>query len=149
MTLPRLARPVFVAALLIVAAAVTACAGSPSAVAPSAPAPSAPAQAAQPSVPPTVKLLAPTEGVSVPAGDVRMAVETTGLKFVVPSNTVVAGEGHVHFTLDEAPFQMSTAPEFVMKGVAAGPHKLKAELVQNDTTSFDPPVLEEITFTAQ
>jgi hypothetical protein len=103
----------------------------------------------QATTPPTMKLVAPAEGATVPAGDLRMAVETTGLKFVMASNNVVPGEGHVHFTLDDKPFQMSIDPEYVMKDVAPGPHTLKAELVQNDTKSFDPPVLQTITFTAQ
>lgn len=146
MTLTRLIRPLLVASLVLIAIALTACAGAPPAGAASGAAPGA---SAQPATPPTMKLVTPTEGATLPAGDVQMAVETTGLKFVMPSNTVVAGEGHVHFTLDDKPFQMSTDPEYVMKDVAPGPHTLKAELVQNDTKSFDPPVFEEITFIVQ
>lgn len=149
MTVSRLLRPALAALLVIAAVALSACSGSPSAATPSPKAPASLAKAARPSVQPTLKLVAPTDGASVPAGDVRMAVETTGLKFAMPSNTLVAGEGHVHFTLDDKPAQMSDTPELVMKAVTAGPHKLKAELVQNDTTPFDPPVLEEITFTVQ
>ncbi len=149
MSLVRLARPMLAVSLLALAVVLAACAGSPSAAVPSSLAAGAPAASAQPATPPTVKLTVPTEGASVPSGDVRMAVETTGLKFVMPSNTVVAGEGHVHFTLDGKPSQMSASPEYVMKDVAPGSHTLKAELVQNDTTLFEPPVFEQITFIAQ
>jgi len=135
------------AALALVAAAVivTGCATSRTGSVPAKP-----AAAAGADVPaPTVKLVAPVEGAEVPAGDLTVAVETTGLTFVMPSNTIVPGEGHVHFSLDGGPIQMSTTPEYVLKDVAPGPHTLEAELVQNDTESFDPPVLQEITFTAK
>ena len=61
----------------------------------------------------------------------------------------VAGEGHVHFTLDGQPFKMSVNPDYVYAGVQPGSHTLEAELVQNDTKSFDPPVKQEITFVAE
>ena len=98
---------------------------------------------------PTVELLAPVEGGTLTTGDVTISVKTTGLKFTMPSNTNTPGEGHVHFTLDGQPFKMSVKPDYVYAGVAPGQHKLKAELVQNDTKSFDPPVKQEISFTVQ
>lgn len=100
-------------------------------------------------VAPTIKLVEPAASAEVAAGDVKVAVETTGLKFVMPSNTLVAGEGHVHFTIDDGPEVMSTDPSMVLKDVAPGPHKLKAELVQNDTKPFDPPIKQEIDFTVK
>lgn len=102
-----------------------------------------------PAVAPTIKLVEPTTGAEVASGQVKVAVETTGLKFVMPSNTLVAGEGHVHFTLDDNPFVMSTEKSTVLENVAPGPHRLVAELVQNDTTEFDPPVKQEIDFIAK
>lgn len=98
---------------------------------------------------PTLGLVAPAAGSSVPAGDVSLSVKTTGLKFVMPSNTLVEGEGHVHFTLDDKPEMMSTTPDYVYEGVTAGEHKLVAELVQNDTKSFSPPIKQEIIFIAE
>lgn len=99
--------------------------------------------------PPTMQLLAPVDGTTVPAGDVKLSVKTTGHKFVMASTTNVPGEGHVHFTLDGQPFKMSITPDYVYAGVTPGEHTLKAELVQNDTKSFSPPVEQEITFTAK
>lgn len=98
---------------------------------------------------PTLELTTPTSGGTVAAGDVSISVKTTGLKFTMPSNTVVPGEGHVHFTLDDEPFKMSTSPDYVYEGVAAGEHTLTAELVQNDTKPLSPPVKQEITFIAE
>ncbi|MHB9002538.1 MAG: hypothetical protein ACYC6C_00550 [Coriobacteriia bacterium] len=97
----------------------------------------------------TVRLLTPTQDAEVPAGTVTVEVETSGLTFTMPSNTNVPGEGHVHFTLDDRPFEMATEPRLVIQDVSPGRHTLKAELVQNDTESFDPPIEQEIEFTAK
>jgi len=106
-------------------------------------------QSAAPVTPPTIEIVTPAAGATVPAGDVSMSVKTTDLKFVMPSNTPVAGEGHVHFSLDGGPEQMSAAPDYVYKDVAPGEHRLVAQLVQNDTKPFSPPVKQEITFVAK
>jgi len=133
---------------LTTAALVAGCSGSPAASAPSAsPSTSAPANA--PVTAPTVKLLEPAAAAVVSGDKVTVRVETTGLKFTMPSNTVVPGEGHVHFTLDDQPFEMSIEPEYVFKDVAPGTHTLRAELVQNDTTPFSPEVFETVEFTVE
>lgn len=98
---------------------------------------------------PTMKLTAPAANAEVPAGDVAVKVETTGLEFVMPGAKLVAGQGHVHFTLDGGTTEMSAKPEYVFKDVKPGEHKLVAELVQNDAKPFDPPVKQEITFVAK
>jgi hypothetical protein len=115
----------------------------------SAPA-SAPAESSTAAVAaPTLELVSPSADSAVPSGDVNVSVKTTGLNFVMPGNTNVAGEGHVHFSLDGQPIEMSVKPDYVYVGVAPGAHTLKAELVQNDTKSFNPPVEQEITFKAE
>ncbi len=98
---------------------------------------------------PTIKVLAPLDGAVVKAGEIVIKLETTGLKFAMPSTKLVPGEGHVHFTLDSQPIKMSATPDYALSGVTPGPHTLKAELVQNDTTPFDPPVLQTVAFTAK
>lgn len=98
---------------------------------------------------PTIQLVSPVEGDTVASGDLKVVVETTNLKYTMPSNTNVPGEGHVHFTLDDEPFQMSTTPDYTFKDVAPGEHRLVVEVVQNNTESFDPPIEQEITFTVE
>ncbi len=98
---------------------------------------------------PTMVLTAPLQDARVPAGTVPVDVDTTGLKFVMASNTNVAREGHVHYTLDDRPFIMSVTPDAELEDVAPGEHTLVAELVQNNTRPFDPPVRQEITFIAE
>ena len=133
---------VVVLALAASAALLGGCAQKPA----SAPQSSAPQAAV---APPTIQLLTPKNGEVVPAGDVKMSVQATGLKFVMPSKTNVAGEGHVHFALDGQPVKMSAQPDYTYPGVTPGKHTLVAELVQNDATSFSPPVRQEIGFTAK
>jgi hypothetical protein len=135
-------------ALLALGVVLTGCQAAPAGTNPggvaSQPGPTAPAVA-----PPTIKVLAPIDGEAAKGTDLTVKVETTGLKFVMPSNTVVPGEGHVHFILDDQPLKMSTTPDYVFKDVASGRHTLKAELVQNDTKPFDPPVAQTVTFTVE
>jgi len=138
--------PALIALLALTSALLLAgCSAAPAgkATAPAEPSTSAAAVA------PTLKVLAPVDAATVKGADVSVKVETTGLKFVMPSNTLVPGEGHVHFILDDQPLEMSTSPEYVFKGVAAGEHTLEAQLVQNDTTPFDPPVVQTVTFTVE
>jgi hypothetical protein len=78
------------------------CSGKSAAGPGSAPA----ASAASPATAPTIEIVAPVADGKVAAGDVSMSVKTTGLKFVMASNT-------------------------------------------NDTKSFNPPVEQVITFTAE
>ena len=128
-------------------AALSGCSGPSATSTPSSTTPSASNTA--PASAPTLELIAPSTGSEVVAGDVKLSVKATGLKFAMASNTNVPGEGHVHFTLDDKPFKMSVNPEYVYEDVTAGSHTLVAELVQNDTTPFSPPVKQEITFTAK
>ena len=95
---------------------------------------------------PTIRLVTPLQGAEVVAGNVEVKVDTTNLEFVMPSNTVVPGQGHVHFMLDSQPVKMSAKPDYVFEGVGPGQHTLKAELVHNDAKPFTPPIEEEITF---
>lgn len=123
----------------------TGCATQPAAEAPKAPANTRASEVKTP----TLTLLSPVEGAEVAAGDISVAVETTGLEYVMPSNTNVPGQGHVHFTLDDRPFEMSTKPEYVFNDVSPGSHRLVAELVQNNTEPFDPPIKQEVSFVAK
>jgi hypothetical protein len=142
----RIMRVLVLAALIASVVSAAGCSSSPAASeASTSTSSAAPASAAAP----TVELTAPLDGAKVRAGDVSLSVKTTGLKFTMASNTNVPGEGHVHFTLDGTPFKMSVKPDYVYAGVTPGPHTLIAELVQNDTKPFDPPVKQEISFVAE
>lgn len=143
----RLTRIALFAALAALAAVVLAgCSGAEKAETPVR-ATESPAVAEAPA--PTIELTEPLAGATVLAGEVPVNVKTTNLKFASASNTNVPGEGHVHYTLDDRPFVMSITPDAVLKDVEPGTHKLVAELVQNNTQPFNPPVLQEIEFTVE
>lgn len=97
----------------------------------------------------TVIPIYPIDGDEVDAGDIEVQVDVADLALTMPSNTNVDGQGHVHFTLDDRPFEMSVEPGITFKDVEPGTHTLKIELVQNNTKSFEPAVVQEISFTAK
>lgn len=97
----------------------------------------------------TVSPIYPINGDEVETGTVEVQVEVTDLVLTMPSNTNVEGEGHIHFTLDDRPFDMSVEPTITFEDVEPGTHALKIELVQNNTESFEPAVVQEVTFTAK
>lgn len=145
-TTSRFGRTTLLVFLAVASAAIlTGCGGEAPSATPKTPAPAA----SEPVEAPTMQLIEPLDGATVPAGDLKVNVETTGHKFTMASNNNVDGEGHVHYTLDGRPFQMSITPDAVIEDVEPGVHTLEAELVQNNTQPFDPPVREEITFTAE
>lgn len=140
---------IFVACLALLSVAVLAgCSVSPgsSASAPASPAGPAPSAVA---ARPTIEVVSPADGATIKGTELTVRVETTGLKFVNPSNSPVPGEGHLHLVLDERPLEMSVTPGFVFKALAPGPHTLRSELVQNDTTPFAPPVFKTTKFTVK
>lgn len=143
----RTIRIVSALVLLLALGLLAACAGEPAD--PSSAGSGAQAGSAAPAVRPTIQLLTPQAGATVPAGTVAVTVETTDIEIVMPSGGNVPGQGHVHFTLDDRPYEMSIEKGFEFDDVEPGPHTLKAELVQNDTSSFDPPVEQEIEFTVE
>lgn len=145
--LARVARITTVIGMLAIIPLLAACAKSPAPASGGAEKPASASTEAK--TPATIKVLEPAEGAEVPAGELAVKVETTGLKFTMPSNTNVAGEGHVHFTLDDRPFVMSVEPEVKIKDVTPGAHTLRAEIVQNDTKPLSPPVEQVIEFTAK
>lgn len=113
---------------------------------------------AQPSTPvpgprPTLAIAAPAAGEV--GSDFAFRVDVTGFELVPvtasPSNA--PGKGHVHYFIDGQPAPGDYATHLTtheVKGLAAGRHVLKAELVNNDHRPLDPPVAVEraVTVTA-
>jgi hypothetical protein len=103
------------------------------------------------------------DGAELPAGDLPVTVEATNFTLADKlGKTNVAGEGHIHYYLDvDAPttagqpaippegsqWAPSASPNYTFKNVAAGTHTLSAELVNNDHTPLNPPVVQKITVT--
>jgi outer membrane protein assembly factor BamB len=109
---------------------------------------------------PGLKLASPGASAQLPAGDLPITTEVTNFSVVDKQGQAnVPGEGHLHFYLDvDAP----TAPgqpaipssgvwahvsdtNYTFKNVAAGSHTISVELVNNDHTPLNPPVVQKIT----
>jgi outer membrane protein assembly factor BamB len=111
---------------------------------------------------PAVKFVSPSDNSKLPAGDLPVNVEVTNFTITdKQGQTNVAGQGHLHFYLDvDAP----TIPDkpaipssgiwahvsdtnYTFKNVSAGTHTISVELVNNDHTPLNPPVVQKITVT--
>jgi hypothetical protein len=89
--------------------------------------------------------------------DVTVAFEVTDFR-LVPSGVPLAemgrhpeanrpGEGHLHFMLDLQPLVVHERAEpYTFRDVAAGEHRLVVELVNNDHSSLDPPLVRQVRF---
>lgn len=104
---------------------------------------------------PEIKILEPKEGSEIPAGNVTVTVEVSDFNIVDKQGQAkVEGEGHIHYFMDEA---IPTAPgepavttgtyihtvntSYIWQNVTPGMHNFSVELVNNDHTPLDPPVL--------
>ena len=112
---------------------------------------------------PSIKFVNPLDGGSVAAGDVMVTAEATNFKLVDQLGKAnAAGQGHIHYFLDaDAPttqgkpavtaagtYDATASTTYVWKNVSAGTHTLSVELVNNDHTPLNPPVVQKITITA-
>ncbi len=111
---------------------------------------------------PAVKFVSPTNGAKIPAGDLPLTVEVTNFNLVdKQGKPAVAGEGHLHYYLDvDAPITQGqpaipasgiwtheVSSNYTFKDVAPGTHTVSVELVNNDHTPLNPPVVQKITVT--
>ncbi len=114
--------------------------------------------------PPTVAILSPEDGASVPAGDVEVVVALTGYTLSeVPLSSSARvpaprpGQAHhevnepphglVVWSLDGVEVDATATDRYTISGVAAGPHTLSVELVYPDRDAFYPPVEDQVDVT--
>lgn len=105
---------------------------------------------------PMIKILEPTEGSEVPAGNVNVSVEVEDFDIVDKAGEEkVAGEGHIHYYMDvpvptaegqpavtaEGTYVHTTNTSYIWQNVAPGTHNFSVQLVNNDHTPLSPPVL--------
>ncbi len=113
---------------------------------------------------PSVKIVSPAAGATLPAGDVTVKAEVANFKIVdKQGEKPAAGEGHIHYYLDVTPptapgkpavpkkgnFAHSSELTYTFKGVTAGKHELAVELVRNDHTPLKPAVVDSISVNVQ
>lgn len=108
---------------------------------------------------PTVKILFPTEGAVLRAGDVRVTMANTGVRLVPADGSHDLRTGHFHLYLDKVPQHVGRpiptgvegifhTPEraFTLKGVTRGLHTLVLIWAYGDHIPFDPWVSDTIMF---
>lgn len=109
-----------------------------------------------------LQILSPISDTTVPAGDVEVRVRVVGFTLVDKmGQSAVAGEGHLHYYLDvERLTQHPTTPDlmtpamtsdtsWVFQGVESGEHRFSVQLVDNDHSALDPPVITTVLVTAR
>lgn len=110
---------------------------------------------------PKVRLLFPTEGMSIPAGDVTVRMVVTGAELKPADGTHTPGTGHFHLYLDKVPERSIPIPNdvagiwhtptatFVIKKVTPGVHTLMLVWAYGDHIPFAPWVSDTIMFEAR
>jgi len=111
---------------------------------------------------PAVKITSPLDGDKLAAGDLTVIAEVTNFNIVDKQGQAnVAGQGHLHFYLDvDAPTTQGQPAipasgtwvhvsdnNYTFAKVAPGAHTISIELVNNDHTPLNPPVVQKITVT--
>ena len=112
---------------------------------------------------PTVVITAPAAGSSVPAGNVTVTASASNFSVVDKLNqAAVPGEGHLHFYLDvqqppttpgqpaitqQGTYHATATTTYTWPNVTAGSHTFAVQLVNNDHTPLNPPVLASVTVT--
>jgi hypothetical protein len=106
---------------------------------------------------PGLNVTAPAEGSTVDGTDVTVSFSVTGIT-IVPSTVPLEragqqpeanrpGEGHVHLMLDLGSLVVwSTTEPYTFANVPPGEHQLMVEIVNNDHSSLNPPVVHQIRF---
>lgn len=106
---------------------------------------------------PSLEVTAPAEGSTVDGTDVTVTFSVTGIAIVQSSVPLEQagqqpeanrpGEGHVHLMLDLGSIVVwSTTDPYTFTNVPPGEHQLMVELVNNDHSSLNPPVVQQIRF---
>jgi hypothetical protein len=115
--------------------------------------------------PPRVTITSPVTGATLTAGKpVTVSVSIENFQIVAAGGTgVIPGQGHIHYYLDVDPpttpgapavttagtYKSTPEPFVVWENVPAGTHTFSTQLVNNNHTPLEPPVMAKVTVTLQ
>lgn len=104
---------------------------------------------------PRVILLTPSTGqvITGPTIPVRFSLSNFKLTDFDLASKPIPGQGHIHLWLDQTSFPKTSAikiasDQYLLENTRYGSHTLRAELVNNDHSSLNPPVVLSATFTS-
>jgi hypothetical protein len=99
---------------------------------------------------PSIKIVGPTDK-PVLEGDVNassLSMKVDIKNFTIDPNAVGQdnedGKGHFHIYVDGTYFDFATTTEFLVTDLTPGPHLIAVELVNNDHTSLESPVIDTL-----
>lgn len=103
---------------------------------------------------PRLTIVSPEQGSQILGSKVTVTFVVNNFIFVdfAKRNKKTAGEGHMHVWLDEEnptpenAQKIIKATNFNLEDVPVGNHQLMLELVNNDHSSFNPPVIKIVSF---
>lgn len=87
----------------------------------------------------TAKLVDPEKKAQQKAATVD--VKVTGIKIIDPATVnekPIAGQGHLHYQVDDGPIIATTAMKLSFHGLTPGPHKIVVTLAGNDHNPLGP-----------
>lgn len=97
---------------------------------------------------PSLRMTAPADGETIVGYEITVMADVENIQLVPPQDERVAGQGHIHYFLDDQ-YTPSSDTTIVFENVSAGSHTLRAELHHNDHSLLEPPVTDTITITVQ
>lgn len=77
-----------------------------------------------------------------------VSVKTTGIKLIDPASVneqAKAGQGHLHYQVDDGPIIATTATKLSFHGLTAGAHKIVVMLAGNDHNPLGPQQTLDVT----
>ncbi len=112
----------------------------------------------------SVKIIEPKDGSVLTASSIKVSINVSNFNIVAKlSETPVPGEGHIHYYLDAEPpttpeqpavtepgtYTATTDISYTWENVVAGRHTLAVQLVNNNHTPLEPPVIDTVQVTVE
>lgn len=97
----------------------------------------------------SIEILSPKEAEVVSGPDVTLQLKMNGLQLLEPGGPVYEGEGHFHIFLDAGGYDVVYSDTHAYKGLAPGPHTIRAEFRNNNHSAYNPPLVAVVRFTVQ
>ena len=96
---------------------------------------------------PSIGIVSPEPGASLPFGEARVSVDTSG--FIIDPGAIgmaaIHGRGHWHLYVDGVFVSANAVSEVKLERLPPGPHHLRVSLANNDHSPLNPAVEDSVT----